>query len=162
MQVFLPYANFQKSVQCLDNKRLCKQRIEAKQIIEINLRKIRNPDEYIAWQNHPAVLMWRSNDEALKLYYNCCVHEWLRRGFKNSMSLYNDSIYLAKRPFWFGDERFHSAHRSALLAKNYDHYKQFNWSEEPKIDYYWPVKKDFKQIMQDTKYKIEKKKLVYG
>lgn len=37
MQTFLPYPEFIKSAQCLDNKRLGKQRVEAKQILEINL-----------------------------------------------------------------------------------------------------------------------------
>lgn len=32
MNTFLPYADFQKSAQCLDNKRLGKQRVEAWQI----------------------------------------------------------------------------------------------------------------------------------
>lgn len=40
MQTFLPYANFEASAKVLDYKRLGKQRVEAKQILEINTRFI--------------------------------------------------------------------------------------------------------------------------
>lgn len=45
MNTFLPYPSFDESAKCLDYKRLGKQRVEAKQILEINL-KILNPENY--------------------------------------------------------------------------------------------------------------------
>jgi hypothetical protein len=40
----------------------------------------------------------------------------------------------AEQPAWASDptflDRFTSSHRTALLAKNYDWYKQFNWPED--------------------------------
>ena len=49
MQTFLPYASFIKSAQCLDDKRLGKQRVECLQI----LKAIK--DVNYGWRNHPAV-----------------------------------------------------------------------------------------------------------
>jgi len=39
MQTFLPFPDFAESAKCLDNRRLGKQRVEAKQILRINLLK---------------------------------------------------------------------------------------------------------------------------
>jgi hypothetical protein len=41
-------------------------------------------------------------------------------------------------PLWL-NETFCSSHRAALLAKNFEYYKQFNWTETPKIEYIWTV-----------------------
>lgn len=43
-------------------------------------------------------------------------------------------------PWLMFNESFHSSHRAALLYKNYEHYKQFNWEEVPKLEYIWPIK----------------------
>ena len=86
MQTFLPYEDFAESAQALDDRRLGKQRVEAKQIIDIIRKKRQRHNEYIAqaiwrrvesveegtydawkkkhpigWENHPAVLMWEPN-----------------------------------------------------------------------------------------------------
>lgn len=55
MQTFLPYVNFAESAKCLDYRRLGKQRVEAKQILDVLNGKT------TAWQNHPCV-------KALKYY----------------------------------------------------------------------------------------------
>jgi hypothetical protein len=137
MNTFLPYPDIIKSVQCLDNKRLGKQRVEAYQILRVlaGLTK--------GWKNHPAVQMWRGYEDCLEVYYNECVIEWKRRGFKNRMELCIGKMYEPDNviyPEWFGNPKFHSAHRASLLAKNYEWYSQFGWTEEPKIEYYWTVK----------------------
>lgn len=93
-----------------------------------------------AWSNHPAVLMWRGYEEALENYLYAILMEWVTRGFENNIPplLYKNSSRTF--PKWLGDERLHSSHRAALLFKNPKHYKQFNWTEEPKMDYFWPTK----------------------
>ena len=78
MQTFLPYPDFKKSLQTLDYRRLGKQRVEAYQI----LRAIKYGG---GWQHHPVTKMWRNHINALKLYHNLCIDEWVRRGYKNSM-----------------------------------------------------------------------------
>lgn len=62
MQSFLPYPDFARSARVLDDRRLGKQRVEALQIYRALTR------EKYGWRNHPAVLMWRSYDEALIAY----------------------------------------------------------------------------------------------
>ena len=59
MQTFLPYPDFQKTAQCLDNKRLGKQRVEARQIISTLEGKSNG------WRNHPAVKMWKGYEDCL-------------------------------------------------------------------------------------------------
>lgn len=131
MQTFLPYSDFKKSVKCLDYKRLGKQRLEAKQILNTLQGKTKG------WKNHPCIKQWKGYENALKLYYNFCVKEWISRGYKNTMQLEDiegDIIY----PLWLGRYDYHSSHRMALLHKNYDYYSKYDWKEESKLDYKWP------------------------
>lgn len=135
MQTFLPYADFIKSAKCLDYRRLGKQRVEARQIYDILIGNTKSN----AWINHPCVKMWKGYENALASYHNTIIAEWIFRGYKNNMSLLN--VDISKEiimPEWLNDE-FCSYHRATLLYKNYDWYKQFNWSEKPKYEYKWEV-----------------------
>ena len=147
MQTFLPYQNFIESAECLDRKRLSKQRVETWQI----LRTLLGYSE--GWKNHPAVRMWKGYEIALCFYGFAVCDEWIFRGYKDRLRekflsiLYGESKEKRLQNFdgslvfppWLGDEAFHSSHRAALLAKDPDWYSQFGWTEEPKIDYVWPV-----------------------
>ena len=214
MQTFLPYSDFIKTARCLDYKRLGKQRVEAKRILEINIVRTRGglqcnicdrtfPDisgSYcscyldgawatridkidnvtIPWENHPVVLMWRGYEQALALYGLVICSEWRERGYNDSLypffshylfpddhvprktDLFGDyppSIFgvytfyamhrdfveeMIKYPSWLGDDKLHSSHRAALLYKDFEHYSQCNWLEEPIINYYWPTRKERK------------------
>jgi hypothetical protein len=133
MQCFLPYADFTKTFRCLDYKRLGNQRMES----SILLQSITVGN---GWSFHPASRMWKNYSNALSLYLNMCIKEWINRGYKNNMKLIEiekDSVSL---PPWMGDERLHSSHRASLLYKNPIYYGQFGWKEEPRINYFWPVK----------------------
>ena len=81
MQTFLPYPDFTRSAVCLDYRRLGKQRLEARTILTILTGKTASK----AWRNHPAVLMWRGREDALREYYNACLAEWIARGYRNTM-----------------------------------------------------------------------------
>lgn len=129
MQTFLPYPNFTQTAKCLDNKRLGKQRVEAMQI----LNAIQNQT---GWKHHPIVKMWIGYEDCLKYYCNCMIKEWISRGFKNNMKIYEIPV-IHPTPVWLGNSHFHSSHRAALLAKNFEWYSKFGWTEEPKIDYVW-------------------------
>jgi hypothetical protein len=139
MQTFLPYDDFDKSLKCLDYRRLGKQRVEAFQIINVLEGKAKkNKNGKVAWENHPAVLMWKGYKKALELYYNTTILEWERRGYKNNMQLIvTENIVL---PPWFGNELFHASHRSNLLRKDPVYYSQFGWKESPDLEYVWPTK----------------------
>jgi len=135
MQTFLPYPDFDQSARSLDNRRLGKQRVEALTILNI----LEGRTSGKGWRNHPAVLMWRGCEEALKLYLNACLAEWKRRGFKNNIK----SKRVKKEivwPWWLGREEFHSSHRANLLRKYPEFYSKFGWTDETATPYWWPTK----------------------
>ena len=134
MQTFLPIPDFKKSVQCLDYRRLGKQRVEAKQIYNI----ITGQAKSNAWRNHPIVLMWKNNPHSLAKYHNECIWEWIKRGYKNTMPIL--MTIEENLPLWFGNEKFHASHRSNLLRKNFEYYSQFGWKEHINLPYVWITK----------------------
>lgn len=129
MQTFMPYPDFRESVRCLDNKRLGKQRVEAFQILKV-INRERTTGGFI---NHPIMKMWMGHTDALVLYMNMCIEEWIYRGFNNTMKILSvDSKIML--PKWIGDERVHSSHRANLLRKDYTFYSKYGWKEN-NIDY---------------------------
>lgn len=130
MQTFLPYPDFQKSLSCLDYRRLGKQRVESSQILNALQGKS------TGWVNHPATKMWRGYEDALSLYYDLSIDEWTKRGYRNTMQKTN--VKTDKFPQWFGMEAFHAAHRSNLLRKDAAYYGQFGWTEPHDLPYIWP------------------------
>lgn len=137
MQTFLPSALFTDTARLLDNRRLGKQRVETYQI----LRALSDP--HYGWQNHPATRMWRGHTNALVVYGLAVCDEWVRRGYRDTMreriAAFRDPAKQTVMPMWLGDERFHAAHRAALLVKAPEHYGKFGWCETPKIEYVWPI-----------------------
>jgi hypothetical protein len=129
MQTFLPHKSFRQSVQVLDNRRLQKQIVEAKQIYDAITDK-RN-----GWRHHPAVQMWLGYPSALIMYGCSAYQEWQRRlkagrrggklSHKSGEQLADIYLMLDLReqfmsyPSWLGDEAFHRSHRRALLWKGY-------------------------------------------
>lgn len=134
MNTFLPLPDFVASARALDYRRLGKQRVEAMQIV----RALQHGG---GWSRHPATLMWSGHVEALKRYHDACVIEWVRRGYRNTMSLMLPATLASHRlamPPWFGDEAFHASHRSNLLRKDPEWYGQFGWTEPADLPYVWP------------------------
>ena len=170
MQSFLPFANFTESARVLDNKRLGKQRVEGLQILKALDKgpwgcwachqKVTHFNEYktgyhcyhceaplkrTAWYNHPAVLMWKSYENALVLYVEEICREWVRRGFKDTVAekvqeFRKGNICLL--PDWFGDKAFHLSHQSNLLRKDPEHYGQYFTGVPNDLPYVWPVRKN--------------------
>ena len=130
MQTFLPYSNFQKTAEVLDWRRLGKQRVEGMQII----KTILTPEQK-GWQNHPIVIMWTPYVQALMVYTNTIINEWIKRGYNNNMELYKIGSIIM--PDWLGNKKFHASHRANLLRKDYEYYSQFGWDENPKSPYVW-------------------------
>jgi len=139
MQTFLPYSNFDVSAQCLDYRRLGKQRVEAWQILQaIRLNT--------GWRHHPIVKMWKNFEGALLLYgYSIC-NEWIKRGYKDTLKdrfLFELNQFQKDKqvriPLWIGNENFHASHRSNLLRKDYKWYSQFGWEESSDLPYVWVV-----------------------
>ena len=130
MQTFLPYNDFKKSAECLDNKRLGKQRGEALQIL-----KAIYIEDY-GWKNQPAVKMWKEYPHALMLYMNACIREWEDRVFKNTMQLADEDSFTLL-PDWLGNSKLHNSHKSNLLRKDGKYYAQYKWTVNSNLPYYW-------------------------
>lgn len=129
MQTFLPYPDFKASLACLDYRRLNKQRSEA--LILLEALWVGN-----GWSRHTAARMWRGYEDALTLYMNLAIDEWVRRGYRNTMQRLD--VPICEMPHWLGDPDFHASHRSNLLRKEPEHYTQFGWTESPDLPYIWP------------------------
>jgi len=136
MQTFLPYPDFAASARVLDNRRLGKQRVETLQI----LNALTNPS--YGWQNHPAVKMWRDHEPLLTLYGLEICREWIARGFNDTclekIQRFASADLITSQPAWLGLDEFHASHRSNLLRKEPDHYRQFGWTDGPDLPYVWP------------------------
>ena len=152
MQTFLPFDDFHKSAEVLDYRRLGKQRVEAKQILQILLGDSKGS----GWKNHPAVLMWKGFEAALAWYGSIICAKWIQCGYKDQtrsyFSDYLDTLFVPLNggdgshleiyvPPWLGNEEFHASHRSNLLRKDPEHYGQFGWKEPMDLPYVWPVRK---------------------
>lgn len=134
MQTFLPYPSYQLSAECLDNKRLGKQRVEAWQI----LRALRG--ETKGWVNHPATVMWRGYEQALIQYGVTMCIEWRKRGFQDSLLkqfIDEQRTEFCEMPWWFGWRPFHISHMSNLLRKDPIHYAEFLQYTNATMPYVW-------------------------
>lgn len=143
MQTFLPSPSFTASARFLDNQRLGKQRVEAKQILialDVSVGEHRG-NTASRWRNHPAVKMWRGFEPALARYAATVCQVWRQRGFRDTLleqfeSICGDEPCLA--PPWLGFDAVHSSHRSNLLRKFPEWYGRFGWSESQDLPYVWP------------------------
>jgi hypothetical protein len=153
MQTFVPVADFEESARLLDSPRLGKQRVETLQI----LRALELPD--YGWASHPAVTMWRGRTPALVAYGLAMVRVWRDRGFADSTetliaefapevagATQADLAAAGLLPPWVGDEAVHRSHRSNLLAKDPDFYRerfsQLFGPEPDDLPYVWPEPDD--------------------
>ena len=134
MQTFLPYPDFIQSVKVLDYRRLGKQRVETFQVLNVLLERTQTK----GWRNHPVTRMWSGYEEALKLYQNFTILEWIDRGYKNNMKFEDVNHSSIVYPDWFGQDLFHRSHRSNLLRKDYEYYCQY-FDEPSDLEYHWPV-----------------------
>ena len=100
----------------LDSKRLGKQRIEAQTIIKTLDGQ---GSGYLV--SLPIVRMWSEHVEALKYYFNCCVDEWVSRGYKNNLEKY-ELKGIPVFPFWFSNKQVHESMKASLLRKNEEYY----------------------------------------
>lgn len=158
VNTFLPYSDFKKCAQILDYKRLLKQRVEAYQII--NIIKKRKQNIKCGFINHPAVIMWEDNIDALKLYYNVMVKETIKRGYKNTMKLF-DIKTKPENPWWIGYIHIHNSHKASLLRKDPNYYIKYfyNLPDEYRYEgYVWITHRTKDEIIKIKKYLQNKDK----
>jgi hypothetical protein len=136
MQTFLPFSDF-SSVSLLDSKRLHNQFNEFLVIRKAALKQIK------AWQNHPAVVMWRNHEVALSSYGLAVYKEIEKRGLVVPSKIYLEEILsdlkgTLKLPGWIGNEEFHKAHRKNLIRKDAKFYSS-HFKETSGDIYVWPI-----------------------
>jgi hypothetical protein len=151
IQTFLPVPDFKECARILDKKRVWKQVIEAKTILDILVRE-QEPETKenssglcllisVPWANHPVTRMWRGHEGFLTIYYNTflreCINERQIRVKAYSEIILPSTVY--PLPSWMSDERVYSSHRSNLLRKDPVYYGKFGWLEDDKQKYFWPV-----------------------
>jgi hypothetical protein len=150
VQTFLPYPDFERSARVLDAKRLGKQRVETIQVV----RALTRPA--YGWANHPAVLMWKSYEEALGRYGLTCCEVWIEQGFGDTcaatiaadlrefgIDTIRTQAELAAEealPPWLGQERVHLSHQSALVRKDPQRYRPLFPDVPDDLPYAWPVR----------------------
>lgn len=148
----------------LDFRRLGKQRLEAKQLIDI-LKMIDNGEDVsnVGFSSHPVTQMWIGYTNALKAYYNLCLQEWIDRGYNNTMKKYDiDETKFINREVKFDGIKttfisedteysfppfasfkpFILTHKAALYKKDPNFYAGFlNDELEPYVNlgYLWPT-----------------------
>jgi hypothetical protein len=134
MQTFLPYPDFNDSMECLDNKRL------GNQVYREALTLVRG-----GWRGHPASKMWRGYERRLCEYARAGADELCMRGkvevgerWRFRFAIIGLDYPVTGDPWWLGDARLHRSHRSVLLRKNFEWYSQFGWTESPGSVYFWP------------------------
>ncbi|MGW6686247.1 MSMEG_6728 family protein [Streptomyces sp. NPDC054961] len=149
MQTFLPFPSFDASAAVLDVRRLGKQRVEAVQV----LRGLVVPG--YGWRRHPAVRMWAGYEEALVRYGLEICGVWTAEGRADTCAatLVRDfgawpsggwprtQEQLAAAgdlPPWLGAADFHRSHRSALVRKDPDFYRERFPGVPDDLPYVWP------------------------
>lgn len=137
MQTFLPYPSFEKSAECLDVKRLGKQRVEVYQILRSLL------GESKGWLNHPCTKMWKGYEGSLKNYGIAVCKAWRKLGYKDTLleKITNLNTPETENPEWLGNEEFHLSHQSNLLRKDQVWYGKY-WNVPTDLPYIWPVEKN--------------------
>ena len=131
MITFLPFADFRESAKSLDRQRLGKQRAE-----NLEIWNLINGSS-----NHPAVRMWRGYSGALCAYSIEICGEWIRRGYIDNTILkwYPRRVANYEDPWWLGREELHKSHRSKLIQKLPEWYRdELGW-KEPVLPYFWPM-----------------------
>jgi len=158
IQTFLPYPDFRRSVDTLDNMRLGKQRVESFQIMQAitgirHIPKLEQPvlEDYTpkGWTRHPVAVMWRGHLDHLMCYQIATCDAWAARGYRDTCESKTLLVFVTAvargiipqvttRPWWLGDDRLHRSHRSNLSRKLPERYQQL-WPEEPDdLPYQWP------------------------
>jgi pyrimidine dimer DNA glycosylase len=142
VQTFLPYPSFAQSARVLDPPRLGKQRVEALQL----LRAVTIPT--YGWRHHPAAKMWRGFVPALTKYGLEMTDAWIELGHADTVrpqlllfapevdALSQEQLEL---PPWLGDEAFHLSHRSNLIRKDPEFYRQHFGDLPGDLPYIWPA-----------------------
>lgn len=141
VNTFLLSNDFDVSAKQLDTRRLFKQCVEAKQIINI-LEELDSGKvvEKKGFSNHPATKQWIGYTIALKKYFNAHLEEVFRRkSHKTTMSLYVIPCDKVNYPWFVECKQFVFSHMASLQRKDPEYYANLSFPSEYKnYGYIWP------------------------
>ena len=97
------------------------------------------PDDFYighGYKKHWANLLWLGFTDALKNYTNAHIQEWIRRGKKNTMELYEvpDDFEV---PDWTKDESYHRIYRASLVNREIDRLEKVWYAMIPEFVEAW-------------------------
>lgn len=132
MQVFIVGSPLE-TARALDKRRLNKQIIECKQILDAL-------DGAKAWSNHPCVLQYRGHKEWLRLYKRFLESyvEYMEFGTdmaKDNIRVYGHTCFLMTPPFH--TEEYFDQMKRRLYTKMPEHYKQWEHLGESDVNWYF-------------------------
>jgi hypothetical protein len=142
LQTWLPLPNIYPSISILTDDQLCKQRVDAKKILDTLENKSKT------YRHHPAVKMWKGHEELLRAYITECIMAWMKRGHSNNMEMYRIQYTKATLPLWWGGP-IHSSHRERLVYDNPRYYSRTSVGRkvpsyvlyrDKRPELFWPVK----------------------
>lgn len=128
VNTFVPSWDLVHIAKLLDYKRLGKQRVEAYQI----WRALKGITK--GWTNHPVTKSWKGYEDALAMYTNTMIREWIHRGYKNTMQ-FLPHCETPTFPWWWGWDPVRVSHMSNLKRKDNALYP-FNVRDD--YEYIWP------------------------
>lgn len=135
MQTFLPFPSFVESAKVLDYRRLGKQRVEVLQILTALYGGSKG------WVNHPCTKMWKGHEFQLISYGIAICQEWIQRGYKDTCADKIATFYIEGMdrsfPEWLGFEPLHLSHKSNLIRKMPEYYKNYFPNVRDDIPYIW-------------------------
>ena len=129
MEIYLPFNDFKKSLDCLEDNQLQKQKQNIKCLVDV-IEQLQRQSFLgrgkIAWGTNPTTIMWENALPFLKLYYNTSLlvshNRGLQNGQNNVFNLY-PITFNGEIPWWFGKENLHLSHQNALVKLNPQVYK---------------------------------------
>lgn len=165
MQVFLSEPTFAACAEVLDTKRLVKQLLEGRQIMNV----LAGEQAGKGWKNHPAVKMFEGYEVTLYSYLKAIRDEMQNRGYKWEKNwaviqdLFNRhfSNDLQATPYWMLDQekwnRVMITHRGRLWEKDPQHYADYATEGQmfmnyvccpDKCTYYWAthIEREFVEV----------------
>lgn len=138
MITYLPYPDFMKSAEALDDRRLNKVRSD---IVSILKACAEPPPE--DGKEHTAIKMWRGNEVFLIRYGMVICSEYASRDNADNtlskiMKYSSDFKGDAVSPEWWGDEAFHKSHQAHLLRLMPSHYGELFPDTSDELPLIWP------------------------
>jgi hypothetical protein len=134
-----------RCVDNLDKKRLNSQRNEAHIILKALVGGDSDDDtsKPKGYANHPATLMWKGHEEALKVYINLCIKYYRRRGGNCMLEKFKVDKTKVVWPWWFTWDELHLSHKCSLLRKDPKYYSKIFELADPEqvwmdYGYIWP------------------------